>query len=297
MADELGSPSLDDVSDPIDEEASPLKRIVTSRWWGAIFLWFIMANTVTMALYRPTEPADSDHNRMLETVELVFLFVFTFELILKLAALGGDFFKDHWNNLDFVIVVTGYMVFLPGSIINTSVFRTVRVLRPLRSIGMMPGVRILIDALIMSLPGLSTLLVLVAFVYAIFGVMGVQLFKDAFLHHCVPALQCAPSGDGSDGSGSDGGIIAMDGTYLSGGMCTAADATTCSIVTTEGVVDLPMPSGMSCQNATVPSLVDVSTVYSGQFSFCIPVRTVTLSISMGRFSPLNTPCTHREIRG
>merc|ERR1719272_1820399 len=109
---------------------------------------------------------------------------------MKLIGLQVEFFSDHWNNLDFVIVVSGYLVFLPGDLMNTSVFRTVRVLRPLRSIGMMPGVRILIDALIMSLPGLSTLLVLIIFVYAIFGVMGVQMFADMFIHHCVPAQEC-----------------------------------------------------------------------------------------------------------
>ena len=68
-----------------------------------------------------------------------------------------------------------------------SVFRTIRVLRPLRSIGMMPGVRILIDALIMSLPGLGTLILLIVFVYSIFGILGVQLFKGAMHNRCALA--------------------------------------------------------------------------------------------------------------
>ena len=136
-----------------------LVSLVTHRAWSAIFLWVIMANTVTMAMMRPTEPHNSKWNARLELIETGFLVVFTIELALKLIALRAEFFADGWNKLDFVIVLSGYMVFIPGETINTSVFRTVRVLRPLRSIGMMPGVRILIDALIMSLPGLSTLLV------------------------------------------------------------------------------------------------------------------------------------------
>eukprot|EP01050_Picozoa_sp_SAG11_P042650 SAG11_NODE_19761_length_459_cov_1.058333_1_plen_132_part_10 len=104
---------------------------------------------------------------------------------------------------------------------NTSVFRTVRVLRPLRSIGMMPGVRVLIDALIMSLPGLSTLLVLIGFVYAIFGVMGVQMFKDSFLYHCVPEMHCElPKANST-------------ATYLQNGYCTEADNTTCTLLATD----------------------------------------------------------------
>jgi Ca2+-binding EF-hand superfamily protein len=215
--------------------------MVSSRWWGAIFLWVIMANTVTMALYRPTEGPDSDYNKNLELIEMIFLFIFTFELIMKLIGLQVEFFSDHWNNLDFVIVVSGYLVFLPGDLMNTSVFRTVRVLRPLRSIGMMPGVRILIDALIMSLPGLSTLLVLIAFVYAIFGVMGVQMFADMFIHHCVPAQECV-----------SGAVAAAGGSasYLAEGYCldaVGALATTCSIVslTSQTVTD-KTPAGATC---------------------------------------------------
>ena len=149
-----------------------------------------------MALYKPCPRGEDcsvegheigEHNAQLHVIETVFLIIFTLEVLLKLGALGGSFFKDGWNQLDFVIVATGYLVFLfPDA--NTSIFRTMRVLRPLRSIGMMPGVRLLIDALIASLPGLSAVMVLIAFMYAIFGVLAVQLFGGTLDNHCVPAL-------------------------------------------------------------------------------------------------------------
>jgi|EP01049_Picozoa_sp_SAG25_P006758 hypothetical protein len=101
---------------PGDDKTQPsfLANVVTHRAWSAFFLWVILANTVTMAMMRPTEPADSTWNHRLEVVELVFLVVFTIELAIKLIALGMEFFQDNWNNLDFVIVSTGYLVFLPG---------------------------------------------------------------------------------------------------------------------------------------------------------------------------------------
>ena len=40
------------------------------------------------------------------------MIVFTVEVILKLAALAGDFFSDGWNVLDLVIVSSGYLVFI-----------------------------------------------------------------------------------------------------------------------------------------------------------------------------------------
>jgi hypothetical protein len=91
---------------PGDDKTQPsfLANVVTHRAWSAFFLWVILANTVTMATW----------NHRLEVVELVFLVVFTIELAIKLIALGMEFFQDNWNNLDFVIVSTGYLVFLPG---------------------------------------------------------------------------------------------------------------------------------------------------------------------------------------
>eukprot|EP01044_Picomonas_judraskeda_P015330 COSAG03_NODE_2549_length_2653_cov_4.032106_4_plen_106_part_01 len=106
-----------------------------------------------MALFRPCPGGgecaseDAEHNLFLEEIEFGFLVVFSFEVIVKLGVLAGEFFNDGWNVLDLIIVSTGYLVFIFPDV-NTSIFRTVRVLRPLRSIGMMPGVRLLIDALI-----------------------------------------------------------------------------------------------------------------------------------------------------
>ena len=75
MADEETPPTTDDegesspaikIVDP--EHPGALKALVQGRVWNAIILWLIMANTVSMALYRPTEPHDSAHNAMLEGI-------------------------------------------------------------------------------------------------------------------------------------------------------------------------------------------------------------------------------------
>lgn len=252
------------IEDP--EPAGPLKALVQGRVWNAFILWVIMANMISMALYRPTEPTDSAHNATLETVEFVFMIVFTVEMVLKLIALQLDYFADGWNRLDFIIVLSGYLMYLPGDItgnVKPSVFRTIRVLRPLRSIGMMPGVRLLIDALIMSLPGLGTLLVLIAFVYAIFGILGVQLFKELFLYHCVPLQHC---------------IAAENTTYTSLGYCghddglAMPDGLGCQQFNVKEDLDLVDGAALnySCVNATLPDPVPKGIVHSGAFGYCTP---------------------------
>ena len=45
----------------------------------------------------------------------------------------GTYLKDAWNVLDFLVVVIGWLGFIPG-MANVSALRTVRVLRPLKSV-------------------------------------------------------------------------------------------------------------------------------------------------------------------
>ena len=102
-----------DEEKPVDEKPMLLK-ITDSRAFGAFFLWLIIANTVSMALYDPHLPHDTGWNHDLEMIEMVFLFIFTAEIVLKILAMESSFFEDNWNRMDFVIVLSGYMVFLPG---------------------------------------------------------------------------------------------------------------------------------------------------------------------------------------
>lgn len=40
-----------------------------------------------------------------DTVELVFVCIFIVEVGIKIWAMGRAFFQDHWNTLDFFVVV------------------------------------------------------------------------------------------------------------------------------------------------------------------------------------------------
>ena len=219
-----------------------------------------------MALFRPCPGGgecgseDAEHNLFLEEIELAFLVIFSFEVIVKLVALAGAFFSDGWNVLDLIIVSTGYLVFIFPDV-NTSIFRTVRVLRPLRSIGMMPGVRLLIDALIGSLPGLSSVMMLILFVFAIFGVLGVQLFSGTLDYHCVPAYECQPTywNDTAEES-----VVNTTATweYLEYGAC----------VLDEDCQQMQswQQSGhtMRCGAVAPPDVVPITVVQTGAYGFC-----------------------------
>lgn len=69
------------------------------------------------------------------------------EMFLKVVALGfvvdkHSYLRNHWNKLDFFVVVCGYINFLPGVPINSSALRSVRLLRPLRAFEFFDGMRV-----------------------------------------------------------------------------------------------------------------------------------------------------------
>ena len=109
-----------------------------------LILLAILANCIFMAL----DPVD-----WLDQVEIYFLAIFTLEMALKIVALGfafhkGAYLRDLWNWLDFTVVLTGWvsiiMMSLPGSadLGFLSTLRAVRVLRPLRTVNRVPGMKV-----------------------------------------------------------------------------------------------------------------------------------------------------------
>ena len=65
--------------------------------------------------------------------------------------------------------------------------RTFRVLRPLRTVTRVRGMRVLVISMIRSIPKLIDVAVVAGFVGLVFAVIGVQLFKGALHSRCVPA--------------------------------------------------------------------------------------------------------------
>ena len=96
---------------------NPLRKLCISicEWkpFEYLILITIFANCCALAIYTPFPESDSNSiNLLLETVEYVFLFIFTIEAVIKIIADGfilhpGAYLRNAWNILDFVIVVIG----------------------------------------------------------------------------------------------------------------------------------------------------------------------------------------------
>ena len=135
--------------------------------------------------------AAQENNATISSLELFFTVAFTVEMVVKMVGLGlveneDGYFRSMWNWLDFAIVVEGlYSLASDGALgSNFSGIRSIRALRPLRSITRLQGLRVLVDALLYSLPLLVNTLIVCAFYFMVFGIVGVQLWTGAFRQRC-----------------------------------------------------------------------------------------------------------------
>uniref|UniRef100_A0A8D2LJ69 Sodium channel protein n=1 Tax=Varanus komodoensis TaxID=61221 RepID=A0A8D2LJ69_VARKO len=122
-------------------------------------------------------------------IEYTFTGIYTFECVIKILARGFclnefTFLRDPWNWLDFSVIVMAYL----GEFIelgNVSVLRMFRVLRALKTISIIPGLKIIVGALIQSVKKLADVMILTVFCLSVFALIGLQLFKGHLRHKCV----------------------------------------------------------------------------------------------------------------
>ena len=138
---------------------------------------------------------ESSNNSFVEILEVPFLVFFTWEMFTKIIALGftgskHTYIKDPWNKLDILVVFVGWLSLILDAVdpnllpINLGVLRAFRILRPLRSISRLPGLRRVIQSLISSIPYLIDLVILVGFCLLIFSILGMQLFSGKMHYRC-----------------------------------------------------------------------------------------------------------------
>ena len=104
------------------------------------------------------------------------LAIFVAELAIRIGAYGWGFFRDPWSIFDFVVVALA----LAPSTENFSVLRALRVLRVLRLITAVPQMRRVVGGLLSALPGLGSVVAILALIFYVAAVMATQIFGEDF---------------------------------------------------------------------------------------------------------------------
>lgn len=171
-------------------------NIVEWKTFEIIILLTIFANCIALAVFLPMPEEDSNNtNSSLESLEYIFMVIFTAECFLKIVAYGlvfheGAYLRNCWNILDFVIVFMGLFTFVLDTInkiagvpmekgggFDMKALRAFRVLRPLRLVSGVPSLQVVMNSILKAMLPLLHIALLVFLLVTIYAIMGLELFK------------------------------------------------------------------------------------------------------------------------
>ncbi|XP_005150082.2 sodium channel protein type 5 subunit alpha-like isoform X2 [Melopsittacus undulatus] len=163
----------------------PIRRAAIKILVHSLFSMFIMCTILTNCVFM----AQSETPSWNKYVEYTFTGIYTFESLIKILARGFcmtefTFLRDPWNWLDFSVIVMAYV----GEFVkvgSVSPLRTFRVLRALKTISVIPGLKTIVGALIQSVKKLADVMILTVFCLSVFALIGLQLFMGNLRHKCV----------------------------------------------------------------------------------------------------------------
>ncbi len=148
-----------------------IESAVVQRWIIAL----VVINAATLGLETvPSVVATA--GGYLVALDRSLLAVFVTELGLKLYAHRWRFFSSGWNVFDLVVIG---IALIPASG-SLSVFRALRVLRILRVVSAVPKLRVVVESLVRSLPGMGAISLLLLIFFYVFAVVATKLFGAAF---------------------------------------------------------------------------------------------------------------------
>uniref|UniRef100_S4RAP9 Sodium channel protein n=1 Tax=Petromyzon marinus TaxID=7757 RepID=S4RAP9_PETMA len=161
---------------------NPIRRISIKILTHTLFTILIMATILTNCVFMAI-------NTELKVVEYVFTAIYMFEALVKILARGFFFgaftyLRDPWNWLDLAVLVIACFTSIPG-FANLSALRMFRVMRALKTISVVPGLKTIVRALIQSVKKLSDVTILTLFCLSIFALIALQLFKGNLKNKCV----------------------------------------------------------------------------------------------------------------
>ena len=135
----------------------------------------IVINAIILGL--ETVPAAmQSYGSILLAVDHFILGVFVIEILLRIYAHRLAFFRDPWSLFDFAVVA---IALVPASG-PLAVLRALRILRVLRLLTLVPSMRRVVGALLGSIPGLSSIGLVLLLIYYVFAVIATKLFGENF---------------------------------------------------------------------------------------------------------------------
>ena len=151
------------------------QRLVDSKYFEPIIIAIIVANSLLLGMEtsKTLEERFGDQMRLGNQVALS---IFIVEAIIKMVALAPRshrYFKDGWNVFDFIVIVAAL---IPATGQFAVIARLARLLRALRLISAVKELRLIITALVRSIPSVGHVMMLMGIIVYIYAIMGYHFF-------------------------------------------------------------------------------------------------------------------------
>jgi len=135
----------------------------------------ILINAIVLGL--ETSPSVVlSYGNLLSLLDTVILAVFIIEIAIKMVYRGLGFFKNGWNVFDFLVVT---IALIPASG-PFAVVRALRILRVLRLLSIVPQMRTVVQAFIVAIPGMLSIVALILLIFYVSAVLATNLFGQDF---------------------------------------------------------------------------------------------------------------------
>src|SRR3990167_3911514 len=202
-----------------------LDKIVSSTFFKSFIIITIIINLIILAARDPLDQDNkSKRNQILADLDFACLIIFTVEMILKIIVFGvvfhkGSYFRDGWNWLDFGIVLVGWISYVRPESRALLAIRSLRVLKPLRTITLFPSMMRFILCAYHSLSFIACVAILISILFIFFSLFGVILFNGVLRNHCfvdTPTSSSTPSTSSSKLSSFPSSLPLSSSFYSSG---------------------------------------------------------------------------------
>lgn len=180
----------------IDEETAIGSRrlkalkVVKHPWFDRFILLLILSSSAMLATETQTFPVDGTSTATIYFwVDVFFNACFTVEMFLKCYALTalkshGAYLKSKFNIMDAMVVSVSWFIVVIGDALPIRSLRVLRVLRPLRTVQRVKGLRIVVEAIMSSIPAVGSVCAIGVAMLAMLSVLGMELFLGK-MHRCT----------------------------------------------------------------------------------------------------------------
>ncbi len=152
-------------------------RLVQANAFEYFIITVIVSNGVLLGL-GTFSALERDYREWLHHGSQAVLGIFIAEALLKMFALAPrpwQYFRDGWNVFDFLVIA---LALVPATGQLAMVARLARLLRVVRLITTIRELRLIVAALVRSIPSVGHVLMLMSIVVYIYAIMGYHLFSE-----------------------------------------------------------------------------------------------------------------------